>query len=227
MRGGAGVERSTRRSRPVIAAVGEGDVGDAAANTPAVSRCRAHAFDACGRDQPVRRLEAGDAAERRRPDRRTRGLAGERDRHHAARRSQRRTRTMNRPAVGQVVRIARHRRHHGRSEFRSSRLAEDDAAGPADISDHRGSIGAGGPGIDRRAVFGRKIDGVRRCPCPATARPPQRRRRQAWRCPPPPAAPRSRSKHAKVADLDAHAPRSPRRRGRRRRAACDSPASMR
>src|ERR1700686_2577616 len=41
MRGGAGVERSTRRSRPVMAAVTKATSAIPAPNTPAVSRCQA------------------------------------------------------------------------------------------------------------------------------------------------------------------------------------------
>ena len=66
-----------------------------------VERAREHAHaverarqleDAVARDQPVRRLEAVDAAERRRPDDRRVGLRADRQRHHAGRHRGRRAR---------------------------------------------------------------------------------------------------------------------------------------
>ena len=79
------------------------------------------------RDQPVRRLEAVDAAERRRPDHRAVGLAAERERHHADGDGSRRA---ARRAAGGVLRIVRIAGLAGRvgRELGGHRLAEDDRA---------------------------------------------------------------------------------------------------
>ena len=116
-------------------------------------------LDAGRRDQPIRRLEAGDAAKRRRPDHRARGLGAERDRQHAGGDGSARTGRRASRRMGEIVRIARHRRHHG-GEFRGHGLADDDAAGAA-RQRHRGGVSAWlEAGIDRRAVLGREIGGI-------------------------------------------------------------------
>ena len=66
-----------------MTAADEGDIGDAGAEQARGVEMPGDVLDAGGRDQPVGRLEAGDAAKRRRPDHRARGLRAERDRHHA------------------------------------------------------------------------------------------------------------------------------------------------
>ena len=77
---------------------------------------------------------------------------------------------------GEIVRIARHRRHHG-GEFRGRGLADDDAAGAA-RQRHRGGISAWlKAGINRRAVLGREIGGIENVLEPYR-QPTQRRRRQ-------------------------------------------------
>jgi hypothetical protein len=61
----------------------EGDVGYTGAKHAGGVEMPGDVLDAGRRDQPVRRLEAGDAAERRWPDHRARGLGAKRDRQHA------------------------------------------------------------------------------------------------------------------------------------------------
>src|ERR1700675_523385 len=119
-------------------------------------------LDAGGRDQPIGRLEAGDATERRRPDHRARGLAAERDRQHAGGdcRAGAGRRTAGR--VRQIARIARHRRHHG-GEFRGHGFADDDTAGAAGGRGRGGGGGGGGRGEGGGgggAVLGREIGGI-------------------------------------------------------------------
>ena len=62
-----GVERSTRRSRPVTAAVTKATSAMPAPDTAGGVEMPGDVLDAGRRDQPIGRLEAGDAAERRRP----------------------------------------------------------------------------------------------------------------------------------------------------------------
>ena len=111
------------------------------------------------RDQPIGRLETGNAAERRRPDHRARRLRTERDRHHAGGDTRRGTRRRAARRVVQIVRIARHRRHQ-RSHFGRHRLADDDAAGAARQC-HRAGVGARPKtGIDQRAILRRQVAGI-------------------------------------------------------------------
>ena len=137
---------------------GESDIGDARTEHAGGVEMPRHVFDADRRDQPVRRLEAGDAAKRGGPDHRTRRLRAEGDRHHAGSdRGGGAGRGAARGVRG-IVWIAGHGGNE-RRELRRHRLADHDAAGPA-RQRHRGGVGRRPiAGIDRRAVLRRQIGG--------------------------------------------------------------------
>ena len=159
MRGAAGSPRSTRKSRSVIAAAAKAtSATPAAEQTHGIEEPR-EAFHADGRDQPVRRLEPGDAAERRRPDDRAGGLTAERDRQHGGGDRGGGTRRRAARRMRRVSRIAGAGRHHP-GKFGGHRLAEDQAAG-APHHRHRGGIGARPmAGVDGRAILRRQVGGI-------------------------------------------------------------------
>ena len=109
-----------------------------------VERARQHQR-AGARDHPMRRLDAIDAAEGRRPDHRAIGLRADCERHHAGGDRRRRTgRRAARRARG-VMRVARRTRMEI-GEFRGHRLADDHRAGFAQPRDGgRNRASADGP----------------------------------------------------------------------------------
>jgi len=137
----------------------EGDIGDAGAEHACGIEVPRHGLHPDHRDQPVRGLERRDAAERRRTDHRTGGLRAVGERYHPGGDGGRRSRGRAAGRMGDVVRIARRRRHQ-RRELGGHSLADDDAAGLAGQNDGAGVGGRSMPGIDRRAVLRRQVGSI-------------------------------------------------------------------
>ena len=130
------------------------------ANTPTLIERARELEDAVARDQPVRRLEAVDAAERRRPDDRAVGLRAERQRHHAGGDRRRRAR---RRAAGRVRRgragCASCPAHRWRTRW--SRSCPGSPRRPrAACATTAASRSGRAPGVQHRAVLGRHVGGV-------------------------------------------------------------------
>src|SRR3989475_380178 len=111
------------------------------------------------RDEAMRRLQAVDAAERRRPDRRAAGLAAECHRHHAGRHGRGRAARGSAGRVRGVVRVpCLARRADG--ELRRDRLAHDHRPGGAQHRHHAGVTRRRAAGAEHRPVLGGHIGGV-------------------------------------------------------------------
>ena len=98
MRGDAGVRAVDAQIAAADGGGGEGHVGDARREQARGVEMPGHAFHADGRQQPVRRLEAGDAAVARGPDHRAAGLACRSRSGRSPRRRRRPSPTTSRPA---------------------------------------------------------------------------------------------------------------------------------
>ena len=132
---------------------------DRAREEPDVSRVRESWKHAGARDEPVGRLEAVDAAERRRPDHGAAGLAAERERHHAGRHRGGRAARRAAGRVGGVVRVARLAGRAGR-ELGGHGLAHDDGARRAQRATTVASRDGVRPAWSDGAVLGRHVGGV-------------------------------------------------------------------
>ena len=158
-RGAAGCARSTRRSRPVIAAVANATSATFARIEPdRVERPRV-ALHSDGRNQLVGRLERRDAAVGAGADHRARGLRAGRDRHHAGSNSSSGTRGRTARRVFEIVRVTRLAGLLVR-ELGGHGLAEDGGAGAAQHGHGRGVGGRPVALVGGRAVFGRHVGGV-------------------------------------------------------------------
>ena len=137
MRGGA---RRRAIHAQIAAGDGRGDESDVcdtgAEYAGGVEMTIFHVLDAGRRDQPIRRLEAGDAAERRRPDHRARGLAAEGQiGRHAGGDRRRPSPTTSRPAYARdCADCAVARRHHAGANSVVTVLPITDAAGARALS---------------------------------------------------------------------------------------------
>ena len=116
-------------------------------------------FDPDGRQQPVRRLDRGRAAERGRPDHRSAGLRAQCERDHAAPDGCSRARRRSARRVAMIVRIECRRRVVCR-ERRGRGLAHDGGAGLLQQHHHRGIRARLVAAIDFRTHLGRHVLGV-------------------------------------------------------------------
>ena len=154
-----GRESGSRSSNPTSCSATRATSSTVRAKTPSVSSERREGQDAVARDEPVRRLEAVDAAEGRRPDHGAVGLAADRDRHHAGRHRGRRAAGGAAGRVRGVVRVPRLARGVGR-ELRGHGLAHDHRARRAEHRHHGGVPGRRPPRVEHGPVLGRHVGGV-------------------------------------------------------------------